>query len=92
MDFLYGFAVYFVIWWIVLFAILPFGVHPQGESEEETVPGSAESAPTKTHFGAKLIATTLVAGVIFAAVYFLIFQGVVTLDNIPFLPRYESMY
>ncbi|MFD0987263.1 DUF1467 family protein [Methyloligella solikamskensis] len=92
MNFAFGFAIYFVIWWITLFAILPFGVRPQGETEEGTVPGSAESAPSKPHFIPKLIATTLIAGLIYLGVYFIVFQGVVTLDDIPFLPRYESMY
>ena len=41
MNFAFGFAIYFVVWWVTLFAILPFGVRPQGESEEGAVPGSA---------------------------------------------------
>ena len=32
-------AIYFVIWWIVLFAVLPWGVHSQHESGEMT-PGT----------------------------------------------------
>jgi predicted secreted protein len=31
-----GLAVYFVIWWTVLFAVLPFGVHSQAETGEVT--------------------------------------------------------
>ena len=36
-----GLAVYVVVWWIVLFAVLPWGVKPP----ETFVPGQAESAP-----------------------------------------------
>ncbi|NBW15939.1 MAG: DUF1467 family protein [Caulobacteraceae bacterium] len=42
-----GLAVYFVIWWTVLFAVLPFGVRSQaeaGEISQGTDPG-APSAP-----------------------------------------------
>ena len=38
-------AVYFVIWWTVLFAVLPIGVRTQGE-DGVIVPGTPESAPT----------------------------------------------
>ena len=38
-------AIFFVVWWIVLFAVLPFGVRTQQE-DGEVVPGSEASAPT----------------------------------------------
>jgi len=28
-------AIYFLIWWIVLFAVLPWGVRAQGENEQK---------------------------------------------------------
>ena len=30
----FGIAIFFVVWWIVLFAVLPFGVRTQGEAGE----------------------------------------------------------
>ena len=38
-------AIYFVVWWIVLFAILPFGVKSQTEHGEEIAPGTDPGAP-----------------------------------------------
>ena len=35
-------AIYFLIWWIVLFAVLPWGVRAQGE---EGAPGTDPGAP-----------------------------------------------
>ena len=35
-------AIYFLIWWIVLFAVLPWGVRAQGE---ESPPGTDPGAP-----------------------------------------------
>ena len=37
----------------------------------------------------KMLATTVVASVVFAVVYVIIVHRVITLDEIPFLPRYE---
>ena len=38
-------AIYIVIWWTVLFAVLPIGVRTQGE-DGVVVPGTPASAPT----------------------------------------------
>jgi predicted secreted protein len=61
-----GFAIYFVIWWIVLFLTLPFGVRSQHEDGEGT-PGTDPGAPIATRMGRKLIWTTVLSAVIFAA-------------------------
>jgi predicted secreted protein len=60
-----GFAIYFVLWWIVLFVTLPFGVRSQQE-EGEGVPGSDPGAPVASRMGAKLIWTTALSAVIYA--------------------------
>ena len=39
-----GMALYFIIWWIVLFAVMPFNVRTQDEAGE-VVPGTPGSAP-----------------------------------------------
>lgn len=56
-------AVYFVVWWIVLFAVLPFGVRTQAEEENVTL-GTARSAPLRANLVPKAIATTVVAAVV----------------------------
>ena len=61
-----GFAIYFVLWWIVLFLTLPFGVRSQHE-DGEGAPGTDPGAPVASHMGRKLIWTTLVSAAIFAA-------------------------
>jgi len=58
-------AIYFVLWWIVLFLTLPFGVRSQAESDE-TVAGSDPGAPIKTMMARKLLWTTVISAVIFA--------------------------
>jgi len=61
-----GFAIYFVLWWIVLFAVLPFGVRSQMENGEE-IAGTDPGAPSAPRMARKLLWTTVISTVIFAA-------------------------
>jgi predicted secreted protein len=58
-------AIYFVVWWITLFVILPFGVRSQHE-DGAGAPGTDPGAPIATRMGRRLIWTTLVSAVVFA--------------------------
>jgi predicted secreted protein len=90
MTLTFAIAIYLVIWWIVLFAMLPIGVRTQAE-EGEVSPGTPESAPHRPRLLPKMLATTVVASLVFAAVYVIIVHRVITLDQVPFLPRYETV-
>ena len=81
-------ATYFIIWWVTLFAVLPWGIKSQEEAGE-IEPGTMGGAPTKAMMGRKILATTLVASIIFLIFYLNVTMGWVTLDDIPFLPRFE---
>jgi len=61
-------AIYVVLWWTVLFAILPIGVRTQGE-EGIVVPGTPASAPAQPRLLRVVVLTTLVSGVLFAAMW-----------------------
>ena len=61
-------AIYFVIWWTVLFAVLPWGVQSQHEAGEIS-PGSDPGAPVRPLLLKKAIATTVVSTVIMALGY-----------------------
>jgi predicted secreted protein len=52
------FAVFFTIWWTVLFATLPFGVRGQGETGEAIVMGTEAGAPQEHGMVRKLVITT----------------------------------
>jgi len=80
-------AIYFVIWWIVLFAVLPWGVRTQDEGGD-VIPGSSASAPQKPMLLRKVIATTIVSAIVFALLFALIVFGDITLDDIPLLPDF----
>jgi predicted secreted protein len=74
-------AIYFVIWWVVLFAVLPWGVHNQQESGE-IAPGTDPGAPVLTNLRLKLIATTIVAGVVFGAWFVVYVNKLITIDQL----------
>jgi predicted secreted protein len=84
-------SMYLVIWWIVLFAMLPIGVRTSEEEGEKVVPGAVESAPHVPNLLPKMVATTVVSSIVFAALYVIIGHHVITLDDIPFFPRYERV-
>lgn len=58
-------AIYFVVWWIVLFAVLPWGVRTQDEEGDVTL-GTAHSAPTRPLLIRKAIATSIMAAILVA--------------------------
>ena len=60
-------AIYFIIWWVVLFAILPWGVHSQHESGD-VAPGTDPGAPAVHLVWRKLLWTTVTAAVVFGIV------------------------
>ncbi|OAP40448.1 hypothetical protein AU381_00600 [Sinorhizobium glycinis] len=64
------FAVFFIIWWLTLFTVLPFGVKTQAE-ENDVVPGSVESAPARFHGLRVVLMTTVVAALIHLGWYVL---------------------
>ncbi|MEM7191569.1 MAG: DUF1467 family protein [Pseudomonadota bacterium] len=91
MSLIFGIAIYLVIWWVVLFAILPFGVRTTEEAGETPNPGFAESAPHTPKLLLKILATTVVSAIVFAGVYAIMVHHVITLDDIPFFPRYDPV-
>jgi len=74
-------AIYFIIWWVVLFAVLPFGVRSQHESGA-VAPGSDPGAPAAPQVMRKLIWTTIVASVVFALCLLIYKYRLVALDDL----------
>ena len=72
------FAIYFLIWWITLFAVLPFGMSRQAEEGHE--PGTDPGSPLAHVMWRKLFWTTIVASIIFAVVYVVYVNGLIPTD------------
>ena len=88
-----AFAIFFVLWWIVLFLTLPFGVRSQHE-DGGTIPGSEPGAPIASRMGRKLIWTTVISVIIYAVMmlaYNAGFLNVERLSNWMGIPLGRSM-
>jgi len=70
-------AIFFLIWWIVLFAVLPWGVTAQGT---DATPGSDPGAPAVPRLMAKLLWTTAIATLVFAVFAAVYVNGWISLD------------
>jgi predicted secreted protein len=76
----FGTAVVFaIVWWLVLFMVLPFGAAPPAEVE----PGMATSAPARPRLAVKMAITTILAALVTAAISWLIDSGLIHLRPQP---------
>lgn len=74
-DWLGAGLIFVVVWWLVLFMVLPFGARPP----DEVQPGTTPSAPARPRLGVKFAITTALALVITAAILWLLQSGLITL-------------
>lgn len=63
MNWFTSFVLYTIIWWTVLFVVLPFGTRPVAEADEAT---GWRGAPERPMMGRKVAATTLISAVLWA--------------------------
>jgi predicted secreted protein len=67
------FAIYIVVWWVVLFAVLPLGT--SSETHEPPTDGRQWGAPETPNLKQKFITTTWVALLVWVFVMFLVYIG-----------------
>ena len=67
MNWATGLMVYLVIWWTILFAVLPLGVR----RVRDPGPGQDTGAPERPQLVRKALITSAVAGVLWVGFYFL---------------------
>ena len=72
MDIVSSLVVYILLWWWVLFMVLPFGAN----TPEKVEKGHATSAPARPRMVLKLVITTGLSGILFIIVYFIIASGI----------------
>jgi len=74
-------AIYFVAWWIVLFAVLPFGVRSQ--AEDGTVPpGTDPGAPVMPLLVRKVIWTPVITAAMCVLFFWLFLTRRLTLEDL----------
>jgi predicted secreted protein len=75
-------AIYFIIWWVVLFAVLPFGVRSHADAGIEVEAGHDPGAPILPRLWPKVIWTTAVASLLFALCWVVYVYRLVTLEEL----------
>ena len=71
-------VVFIVIWWLVLFMVLPWGVR----RTETPEPGHDPGAPAKPMLWRKAAATTAISVVLFAIVYVVVEYELISLRGV----------
>jgi predicted secreted protein len=83
-------ALYFILWWLVLFATLPFGLKTQDDDEDVTL-GTVSSAPKGPHMLRAFVRTTIVSALILGGFYLLTKGLGLSMDDIPrIVPDFKS--
>ena len=73
---------YLVVWWTVLFAILPLGAPSQEEEGEERHPSADWGAPSNPRIGRKFLTTTWVSALVLAGLFVIVEFGLIPLPQL----------
>jgi predicted secreted protein len=74
MSWVQGVVAYVIIWWVVIFAVLPFGVRPTAENDI----GHAAGAPENPRLWLKAGITTVISAAIWLGFYALVHSNLVS--------------
>ena len=76
-----GVAIYFLIWWITLFAVLPWGVRSQQEAGS-VAEGTDPGAPVVPRLLMRLVWTTVVASLVFGILFVIYEYRLIAFDDL----------
>jgi predicted secreted protein len=76
-----GIAIYFILWWLVLFTVLPWGVRSHHESGE-VAHGTDPAAPAIHRGWRTMMWTTAIATIVYAILYAVYATGVIPMDMV----------
>ncbi len=69
MDLVWVVSLYFILWWLVLFAVLPLGVKSHTEAGSAAAPGHDPGAPVNPNIKKKFLTTSWVTALITALIW-----------------------
>jgi predicted secreted protein len=75
-------AIFFVLWWTVLFIVLPLG-HRSQEDEGSVAAGTIESAPARFRGGRVLVLTTVISLALYASYHLISSSLGIGIENLP---------
>lgn len=74
-----GVVLYLLVWWVVIFCVLPFDIQSITDAKET---GNMPGAPQRHGMKKKLLLTTIIATVVWAAIYLIIRYGGISFTDI----------
>jgi len=78
-----AFFVYMIVWWTVLFAVLPFGSKTYAEAGLEVTDGGDPGAPVDPQLLKKAWRTTWISAIVYAIGYAIFYFRLIPLPDIP---------
>ena len=76
MGWAWGLATYFIIWWMLIFMVLPWG--GRAVASEDVAKGRAVGAPTRPRLLVKMAVNSVLAGVVWGIVYLVVRSGAIS--------------
>ena len=80
MNWVTGILVYIIIWWLVFFMALPFGV----KAPENPEVGHEPSAPTNPMLLRKAVITSIITAVLWGVAYYVITNKLITIGDVAY--------
>jgi predicted secreted protein len=72
-------SVYFVLWWVVLFAVLPWGIQSHHEAGIDPKDGGDPGAPVNPMIKKKFLQTTAISAGVFVIIWLVCYFQLVTI-------------
>ena len=79
-----GLVSFAIIWMLCFFIVLPWGIQNHIEAGQEVVPGEDTAAPVRPRLRLKVWITTGVTALLWLALYYILENHLITLDDFPF--------
>lgn len=83
MNWYAAFAIYFLMWVISAFIMLPFGIRTPDETGEVLLKGQADSAPSNFRPGRVALRATILSALLLGLYYANYVEGWLTIDMLP---------
>jgi predicted secreted protein len=71
-------VVYVLIWWVVIFCILPFNIKPLENNRDGSMPG----APVEPGLKKKVLLTSVISLIVWVVVYLIVTSGLISYREI----------
>ena len=84
-------AIFFVIWWTTLFAILPLRINSAHEAGEKVEDGNDAGAPVAHGLKWKMMLTIIAAAVIFTGIHYVLVNNILETMHIPLMDNLPKL-